>query len=159
MSVKILDQNMEVKMKEKKNKIFINKLINHLMKSGKKSYATNIIYNNGFFLARYLNKSLYNIYSEIFIRLRPFIEIRKVRVRRTTYMVPFPTNSMRQYYLVSNWLLETLRNDKRKINFNIKFREEIIKILLNQNSNTLEKKKDLYKKAEKSRSFAHFRWY
>src|SRR5690554_7607553 len=68
------------------------------MKSGKKSYATNIIYNNGFFLARYLNKSLYNIYSEIFIRLRPFIEIRKVRVRRTTYMVPFPTNSMRQYY-------------------------------------------------------------
>ena len=74
-------------------------------------------------------------------------------------MVPFPTNPQRQHYLVSKWLLETLRNDKRKVSFNKKFREEIVKILLNQDSVTLEKKKDLYKKAEKSRSFAHFRWY
>lgn len=159
MNVKIHVQNMEEKMKERKNNIFIKKLINHLMRCGKKSYAANIVYTNGFFLSRHLNKSLYSIYSDIFMRLRPYIEVRKVRVRRTTYMVPFPTNIQRQQYLVSQWLLETIRNDKRKINFNQKFREEIIKILLNQNSQTIEKKKELYKKAEKSRSFAHFRWY
>jgi len=146
-------------MREKKNSIFIKKLINHLMRSGKKSFANKIIYENGFLLSKYFNKSLYAIYSDVFLNLRPFIEIRKVRVRRTTYMVPFPTNLQRQHYLVSQWILDTLRLDKRKINVNKKFREEIIKILLNQESVTLEKKKDLYKKAEKSRSFAHFRWY
>lgn len=159
MNEKIHDQNMEVKMKEKKNKIFIKKLVNHLMRCGKKSFANKIIYNNGFLLSKYFNKSLYELYSDIFLKIRPFIEIRKVRVRRTTYMVPFPTNTQRQHYLVSKWLLETLRNDKRKVSFNKKFREELVKILLNQDSLTLEKKKDLYKKAEKSRSFAHFRWY
>lgn len=159
MNVKIHDQNTEGKMKEKKNKIFIKKLINHLMKNGKKSFANKIIYKNGFLLSKYFNKSLYTIYSDLFIILRPFIEIRKVRVRRTTYMVPFPTNMQRQIYLVSQWLLETLNKDTRKVNVNKKFREEIIKILLNQESITVNKKKDLYKKAEKSRSFAHFRWY
>lgn len=159
MNVKILVLNMVEKMKKKINKTFINKLINHLMRCGKKTNAANIVYTNGFFLSRNLNKSLNLIYSEIFTRLRPYVEVRKVRVRRTTYMVPFPTNIQRQQYLVSQWLLETLRNDKRKISFNQKFREEIIKILLTQESYTMIKKKDLYKKAEKSRSFAHFRWY
>jgi len=159
MNEKILVLNMGVKMKEKRNNIFIKKLANHLMRSGKKSFATKLIYDNGFLLSKYFNKSLYTIYSDVFLTLRPFIEIRKVRVRRTTYMVPFPTNIQRQYYLVSQWILETLRNDKRKANFNKKFRDEIIKILLNKESITLDKKKDLYKKADKSRSFAHFRWY
>lgn len=159
MNEKIHVLNMVVKMKERKNKFFIEKLINHLMRCGKKSFANNVIYKNGFLLSKYLNKSLYSIYSDIFIKLRPYIEIRKVRVRRTTYMVPFPTNTQRQYYLVSKWLLETLRTDKRKLSINKKLREEIIKILLNNDSLTLERKKELYKKAEKSRSFAHFRWY
>lgn len=159
MNERIHVQNMVVKMKEKRNKIFIEKLINHLMRCGKKSFANKIIYTNGFLLSKYFNKSVYTIYSDVFLKLRPFVEIRKVRVRRTTYMVPFPTNLQRQYYLVSKWLLETLRNDKRTITFDKKFREEIIKILLNQESVTLEKKKEMYKKAEKSRSFAHFRWY
>ena len=150
---------MVAKMKEKRNKIFIKKLINHLMRSGKKSFASKLIYGNGFLLSKYFNKSIYALYSDVFLILRPFIEIRKVRVRRTTYMVPFPTNLQRQHYLVSQWILETLRNDNRKVEFNKKFREEIIKILLNKESVTLGKKKDLYKKAEKSRSFAHFRWY
>lgn len=145
-------------MKERNKKTFIKKLINHLMRSGKKTFASDIVYNNGFFLSKHTNKSLYSIYSELFLKLRPYIEVRKVRVRRSTYMVPFPTNIQRQQYLVSQWLLETLRNDKRKISFDQKFREEIIKILLNQGV-TLARKKDLYKKAEKSRSFAHYRWY
>src|SRR5690606_25908478 len=159
MNVKIIVVYIEVKMKEKINNIFIKKFVTQLMRSGKKAFATKLIYDNGFLLSKYFNKSLYTIYSDIFLTLRPFIEIRKVRVRRTTYMVPFPTNLQRQHYLVSQWILETLRNDKRKANFNKKFREEIIKILLNKESSTLDKKKDLYKKAEKSRSFAHFRWY
>lgn len=158
MNVKIQDQNMEAKIIEKKNKIFVDNLITHLMRCGKKQHAHNVILKTGMMLGKQTNKKFYIIYTDIFNKIRPYVEVKKVRVRRTTYMVPFPTNIQRQKHLAAQWLLETIRKDKRKLNFQIKFKEEIIKILLNRGE-TLEKKKEVYKKAEKSRSFMHFRWY
>lgn len=158
MNVKILDQNMVAKITEKKNKIFVKNLINHLMRCGKKQQAQNIIVKTGIFLGKQTNKKLFIIYTDVFNKIRPYVEVKKVRVRRTTYMVPFPTNFQRQKHLAAQWLLDTIRKDKRKLNFQIKFKEEIIKILLNRGE-TIEKKKEMYKKAEKSRSFMHYRWY
>lgn len=158
MKEKVLDQNMVEKMLEKKNKIFIESLVTHLMRCGKKPKAKGIIINTGLLLGKQTNKKIFTIYYDIFNKIRPFVEVKKVRVRRTTYMVPFPTNLQRQKHLSAQWILETVRKDKRKLSFNIKFKEEIIKILLNRGA-TLEKKREMYKKAEKSRSFMHFRWY
>lgn len=158
MNVKHLDQNMVENKKDKKNKTFINCLITHLMRCGKKNWAYLTVMQTGALIGQHGSKSSAEIYSDVFKKVRPFVEIRKVRVRRTTYMVPFPTNPQRQKHLVSAWLLETLRKDKRKISFAEKLKEELIKILLNKGE-TLEKKKDIYRKAEKSRSFMHFRWY
>jgi len=158
MSEKVQGQNMVVKMLEKKNKIFTDSLITHLMRCGKKQKAKTIIINTGLFLGKQTNKQFLRIYSDIFNKIRPFVEVKKVRVRRTTYMVPFPTNFQRQKHLSAQWLLETVRNDNRKLSFQTKFKDEIVKILLNRGE-TLEKKREMYKKAEKSRSFMHFRWY
>lgn len=158
MKEKIHDQNMEGKIIKKKNKLFIDVLTNHLMRCGKKQKAKSIILNTGLLLGKQTNKKVSSIYSELFNKLCPFVEVKKVRVRRTTYMVPFPTSSQRQKHLAAQWLFETIRKDKRNLNFNLKFKEEVVKILLNKGE-TLEKKKEMYKKAEKSRSFMHFRWY
>lgn len=149
------DQNMAEK---QKNKLFSDYLILHLMRSGKKSWAYKTVFDAANKISLQLNRSILEVYSLIFNRLRPYIEIRKVRVRRSSYLVPFPTNLKRQKHLSAFWLLETVRQDKRNISFEKKLEEELIKILLNRGA-TLEKKKEMYKKAEKSRSFLHYRWY
>jgi len=145
-------------MKNLKNKTFSICLTNHVMREGKKTKAHFLISSLGTELGQYTGHTIEDIYSIIFDILRPFIELKRVRVRRTTYSVPFPTNLSRQQHLVAQWLLETVRKDARKLSFNEKLRDELIRVLLRKGE-TIEKKKDLYKRAEKSRSFMHYRWY
>jgi ribosomal protein S7 len=157
MSEKILDQNMGVN-KIEKNKTFVECLIAHLMRDGNKNWAFSVVVKVGISIGTKINKNYSEVYEAIFKILQPFVEIRKVRVRRTSYLVPFPTTLQRQQHLVSLWILETAKKDPRKIDFETKLYEELLKILTNKGA-TLEKKKEIYKKAEKSRSFLHYRWY
>jgi len=145
-------------MKNIKNKTFSTCLTNHVMREGKKAKAHFLIKNLGTEIGHYTDNTIDGFYSIIFNILRPFIELKRVRVRRTTYSVPFPTNLSRQQHLVAQWLLETVRKDTRKLPFEDKLRNELIRILLLKGE-TIEKKKDMYKRAEKSRSFMHYRWY
>lgn len=153
------DQNMVEKfLNDKNEKSFIVTLINHFLRDGKKNWSYKLINETGLFLSFYLNKNIYSFYEDIFIKARPFIEIRKVRVRRTIYYIPFPTSVKRQQHLVAKWIFESLKMDKRKMPTENKFREELLNIFLNKGY-VIEKKKENYIKAEKSRSFSHYRWY
>lgn len=144
--------------RENRKKAFIVSLINHLMRDGKKNWSHNNIMKIGTLIGKRLKKSPHFIYERVFEILRPYIEVRKVRVRRTTYMVPFPTTEERQKHIVSSWILETVRKEKRKIDFYNKLLREIVLILLRKGE-TMEKKREVYARAEKSRSYLHYRWY
>jgi ribosomal protein S7 len=163
--IKVLEKEYLLKLaREKKSKTFksektfITSLINHLMRDGKKNWAHFVVMQIGTLIGKRLKKSPTFIFDRVFEILRPYIEVRKVRVRRTTYMVPFPTTEERQKHLVSFWILETVRKEKRKIDFYQKLLREIVLILLRRGE-TMEKKKEVYTRAEKSRSFLHYRWY
>lgn len=158
MNEKNQDQNMVEKLLNVKNKSFIIILINHFLRNGKKHWSSTLIKSNGLFLSFYLKRSFYSFYDDIFKCSRPFVEIRKVRVRRTIYYIPFPTTINRQKHLVAKWIFESLQKDVRKISTFYKLREELINILMNKGF-VIEKKKDHYLRAEKSRSFSHYRWY
>lgn len=146
-------------MEQKKDKIdFLDSLIKHLMRSGKKGLSHYLVYASIFKLSKKYNKNPQELYDDIFEKIRPFVEIRRVRVRRTTYTVPFPTNEARQKHLASSWLLETVRKDKRKLSFIKKLEEELAKILEDKGL-TLEKKKDVYKQVERGKAYMHYRWY
>jgi len=155
----LLKLNRDLKLsRDNRKKAFIVSLMNHLMRDGKKNWAHNNIMKIGTLIGKRLKKSPHFIFERVFEILRPYIEVRKVRVRRTTYMVPFPTTEERQKHLVSSWILETVRKEKRKIDFYNKLLREIVLILLRK-GDTIEKKREVYARAEKSRSFLHYRWY
>lgn len=158
MNAKNRDLNMEEKLLNISKKSFIITLINHFLRDGKKSWSYNLVISSGLLLSFFLQKNIYSFYDDIFKKARPFLEIRKVRVRRTIYYIPFPTSDKRQKHLVAKWLFESIQNNSRKINTMLKFREELLNILMNKGF-VIEKKKDQYIRAEKSRSFSHYRWY
>jgi ribosomal protein S7 len=131
---------------------FFQSLTNHIMKKGKRSKAFNLLTTS---LISFPNKE---ILSEVFNKIRPYLEIRSVRVRRSSYQVPFPTNHRRQLHLSSLWLIETIEKDKRKLSFSKKLSEELENILEGK-GNTLKKKEAVYQLAKKNRANMHYRWY
>lgn len=139
-------------------KTFLTSLVNHLMRDGKKNWAFKIVMNIGMALGKQIHQDPQAIYSRVFAMIRPYVEVRKVKVRRTTYMVPFPTSEARQKHLAALWLLETVRQDKSKQAFSEKFFKEIMLLLLGRGA-VLEKKKAVYRQATKGSAFLHYRWY
>lgn len=137
---------------------FLVRFINHVTKKGKKQLAKKIVLAVLSDLSKQYKLSSSRLMNHIFLTIRPFIEVRSVRVRRSSYLVPFPVKLHRQYHLASFWILETLANDKRKVNFETKMREEFVNILSKKGA-VLAKRASTYQLAQKNRANLHYRWY
>ncbi len=142
----------------RKNSGFLSRFINHVTKKGKKQLATKMVLAVLSSLSKEYKVSSSRLMSQIFFKIRPFIEVRSVRVRRSSYLVPFPVNLHRQYHLASYWILEALSQDKRKLSFETKLREEFVNILSKRGA-VLAKRTSVYQLAQKNRANLHYRWY
>ncbi len=142
----------------RKNSSFLSRFINHVTKKGKKQLATKMVLSVLSLLSKEYKLSSSRLMNQIFFKIRPFIEVRSVRVRRSSFLVPFPVNLHRQYHLASYWILEALANDKRKLSFETKMREEFINILSKKGA-VLSKRASVYQLAQKNRANLHYRWY
>lgn len=139
---------------KKKNFTFFNKFLGHLIKKGKKTKSFSILLR----LMLSFKSGKYAVLESVFKEIKPYVEIRHVRVRRSTHMVPFPVNISRQYHLASLWILDSIRRDKRKVSFFVKLRDEI-KNIFNSTGESYKKKNQTYFLALKNRSNSHYRWY
>lgn len=137
---------------------FLSRFINHVTKKGKKQLAKKMVLSVLSILSKQYKLSSSKLMNHIFLTIRPFIEVRSVRVRRSSYLVPFPVKLHRQYHLASYWILETLANDKRKVSFETKMREEFVNILSKRGA-VLAKRASIYQLAQKNRANLHYRWY
>ncbi len=137
---------------------FLARFINHVTKKGKKQLASRMVLAVLSQLAKQYKLTSSRLMNQIFLRIRPYIEVRSVRVRRSSFLVPFPVNLHRQYHLASFWILEALAKDKRKLSFETKLREEFVNILSKKGA-VLKKRADIYQLAQKNRANLHYRWY
>jgi len=96
---------------------------------------------------------------KLFLKLNSFVETKKVRVKRSTYLVPFIVTSFkRKSYLIIKWLMEVVRADRRRVPLSIKLSKEIVNVLNNSSSKVLIKKGINIRNAINNRSNMHFRW-
>ncbi len=137
---------------------FLFRFINHVTKKGKKQLANKMVISVLSQLSKTYKLSSARLMSQIFFRIRPYIEVRSVRVRRSSYLVPFPVNLHRQYHLASFWILEALAKDTRKLSFETKLKEEFVNILSKKGA-VLAKRASIYQLAQKNRANLHYRWY
>lgn len=143
---------------QRNNSGFLSRFINHVTKKGKKQLANKIVLSVLSLLSKQYKLSSSRLMTQIFFKIRPFIEVRSVRVRRSSFLVPFPVNLHRQYHLASFWILEALSKDKRKLSFETKMREEFVNILSKKGA-VLSKREAVYKLAQQNRANLHYRWY
>jgi small subunit ribosomal protein S7 len=147
----------------KKDKILKNlfyaKFLGVLMKKGKKTSAKKILDNVLVKVSRKTGLSVNLILYKVFFKLNTFVEIRRIRFRRSSYIVPFSIPFSRRIFLILKWIFLSIKLDKRKIGSVNKLSVEIFKILKNLPSSQSLKLKAL----NNSQAFAnkaniHFRW-
>jgi ribosomal protein S7 len=145
-----------VKKKTKGN--FYSKFLNFFFLQGKKNIIKKKIDLVFILLAKELLCSANHLLLVFFNRLKTYVEIKKIKKSRRTFLVPVPITHSRRIYLALSWLSSSIQLNKSKISFERKMYEEVLNILLNQRCNTLILFEKNHKLAVESRIHLHYRW-
>ncbi len=101
------------------------------------------------------------ILNQAISNVKPFFEVKKVRVAGTTYQVPCLVQATRQESLAIHWILESAYERKKKNPaqpFENCLAFEIYEAFQKQGQARM-KRNELHKLAEVNRAFSHFRWW
>lgn len=138
------------------NSAHVSFLINHLMRSGKKSVATRVVYD-GFQLVEEKTKRPANeVFEQALRNTMPQIEVRPRRVGGSTYQVPIEVPANRRLTLAIRWLLAASRSRSGK-SMSEKLAAELMDAANNQGS-AVKRRDDTHRMAEANRAFAHYRF-
>ncbi len=140
----------------KYNSVLVSKLINIILKDGKKLKAQNILYKALELVKEKTKKDPIEVLEKAIENLKPQLEVRSRRVGGATYQVPIEVRPERALSLALRWLVNACREQQGRPMFQ-KLADEIINAY-NETGNAIKKKIETHKMAEANRAFAHYRW-
>jgi small subunit ribosomal protein S7 len=138
------------------NNLNIQVLIHHVLKKGKKSTATRIVYDAMDIIEDKLKKNPIEVMELALRNVGPVMEVRPRRVGGATYQVPMEVDPQRRLTLAIRWLMSATRSRTGK-SFAEKLAAELMEAAENQGS-AIRKKEETHKMAEANRAFSHFRF-
>jgi len=143
----------------------IAKLINKIMKEGKKTIAQRIVYES-FNNIKEKGLDPVKTYEAAIDNITPKMEVKPRRVGGASYMVPMEVRGPRRQSLAVTWLINSARNrslpelkdrPKNKLVIITKLTQEIIEASKGE-GNAVSKKEEMHRMADANKAFAHFRW-
>lgn len=139
-----------------RNSEVVVKLVNQVMKQGKKSIARKIVAGAFDIISEKLKKDPVEVYEQSIQNVSPMVEVRSKRVGGATYQVPVEVKGNRALSLALRWLLGAARSKKGKPMAE-KLAEELM-LAYKKEGAAFKKKEDTHRMAEANRAFAHFAW-
>ena len=140
----------------KYSNILVAKLINYIMKAGKKAVAIRVVYDAFDILEKKTSKPALEIFEKAMENVTPQMELRSRRIGGANYQVPIEVRPERKTALALRWIINSARSQKGK-----PMREKLAEELINASNNTgnaVKKKIDTHRMAEANKAFAHFAW-
>jgi small subunit ribosomal protein S7 len=137
------------------NSLNIQTMIQHVLKSGKKSVATGLVYDAMDFIKTRTEKNPMEVFDAALKNVSPAMEVRPRRVGGATYQVPMEVSSDRRTTLAIRWLLASARERAGK-SFADKLASELIDAS-NETGASIRKRDETHKMAEANRAFSHYR--
>ena len=141
----------------KYNSELVARLINTIMRNGKKSVAQKIVYS-AFDVIKEKKKDMEPL--EVFLQavenVKPKLEVKSRRVGGATYQVPVDVPAERQVALAMRWIA-TYSQAKKGRSMADALSSELLDAFENQGA-SVKKKEDTYKMAQANKAFAHYRW-
>ena len=134
------------------------KLVNYIMRDGKKQVAEKIVYDVLQKLEKEKVDPLKTLHLAI-LNVAPNFEVRPRRLGGASYLVPVEVRRERKLFLALNWIVEAAqsRSNKEYKSFENKLYTELLEASQNQ-GNAVNKKNQTEKLAEANKAFAHLKW-
>jgi small subunit ribosomal protein S7 len=141
----------------KYNSALVGRLVNTVMKSGKKNLAQRIVYGALDSLAeKNPGANALEILQRAIDNAKPRIETKARRVGGATYQVPMEVTVDRQLSLAMRWVVG-FADDRKGIPMKEALAAELMEAYQGQ-GNAIRKRDDVHKMAQANKAFAHFRW-
>jgi small subunit ribosomal protein S7 len=138
------------------NSILLNMTIRRVMKSGKKSVASGIVYDALKLVGERTGQEPLEVFEKAIKNITPLVEVKARRVGGATYQVPMEVRSNRGTALALRWLIHFSRNRSGRTMVN-KLANEIMDAA-NETGGAIKKREETHRMAEANKAFAHYRY-
>ena len=157
--------------------LFITKLTHLIMKDGKKLKASRIILTTLTVLHKKIKKeaekkntlsqkenltnlTLLGVISQAIENVTPSLEVRKVRVSGSTYLVPAVLSKKKQETLAFKWLVEAAKRKQStaSLDFSTCLADEILDAS-RKLGQARQKREELHRLAQMNRAYIRYRWW
>lgn len=142
----------------RQKKATYSQFLGALMKNGKKVAAKRILDESLKKVSLRLKLPMESVLVKALSKLSCVVETKKVKLRKRIYFIPFPLTSKRQKFLKIKWLVESVKENTKRISTVEKLSEELINTISKKSSGSLNKKLENTQRSLKGKSNIHFRW-
>jgi small subunit ribosomal protein S7 len=133
----------------------VQAFINRMMKNGKKSTATRVMYEAMDMIEEKAKRSSLEVFEQAMKNVAPVMEVKPRRVGGATYQVPMEVPADRRIALASRWILQSATARPGK-SFSEKLAAELMDAA-NSTGSSIRKREETHKMAEANRAFSHYR--
>lgn len=135
----------------------MTRMINTVMRGGKKSVAERVVYAAFDKIAtKNKEKTPLEILQAAMDNVRPKLEVKSRRVGGANYQVPIEVSGDRQEALALRWIIDYAKA-RKGTGMTDALAAEILDAANNTGS-SVKKREDMHKMAQANRAFAHYRW-
>ena len=140
----------------KYHNVIVARLVNKIMKCGKKSTAEKIVYGALAAIGEKESKDPATVLEQAVRNATPQLEVKSRRIGGATYQVPVEVRPDRSLSLAIRWLIASAVARPGK-SMAEKLAGELSDAAKGQGA-TVKKRDDTHRMAEANRAFAHYRW-
>ncbi len=138
------------------NSELVTRFINRMMRGGKKSVATRVMYDAMDLIEARAKRNPLEVFEQAIQNAMPVIEVKPRRVGGSTYQIPVEVPSHRRLSLAIRWLLASAKARPGK-SMAEKLAAELMDAAQGVGA-TIKKKEDTHRMAEANRAFSHYQW-
>jgi small subunit ribosomal protein S7 len=133
----------------------VTRVINRVMRDGKKQTAERLVYNGMIKAAKKVkNDNPLEVFEKAMGNIKPHMETRSRRVGGANYQIPFEVKGQRQNHLLTMWFVQAARS-RKGMSMEDRLALEIVDAF-NNTGTAVKKREDVHRMAESNRAFAHF---
>ena len=138
------------------NSKLVMKLINQIMKDGKKGTAQTILYNAFDIIKEKTGQEPTEVFNKALENIKPALEVKTRRVGGANYPVPIEVRPDRSQALGLRWLVQYGR-----LRGGHSMAENLANEIIDASNGVgaaVKKREDTHRMAEANKAFAHYRW-
>lgn len=138
------------------NSRLVSMTIRRIMKQGKKSLASRIVYDAFKLIQERTGSEPLDVFERAVKNATPLVEVKARRVGGATYQVPMEVRTDRGTALALRWLIQFARQRSGRSMVS-RFANEIMDAA-NETGSAIRKREETHRMAEANKAFAHYRY-